>query len=168
MKINDVYRWKYKSTDGKLEPYWCKSQIGVVKENAHGLYMEDTYSTTNNATFTVEYVNENIDLTYLGNLDEFELKNKYDVVYYSPDDIMDLTHRNSYGHKIYVRKGAKKCLEKMKMVVQHHMEYYKYQAESALREIERLEQSVKSLSDNSYIPINDTVLSNMGLLSKGN
>ena len=158
MKKNDVFQWGYKSIDGMFEPYWCKARICIVKEKSSGeLYLEDIYGLSENKVFTIDEAEQKLDLTPIGNMDEFELKTKHDMVYYHSRDIMNLTHPNSYGSQIYIRKGAEKSLEKMRLIMQAHIDYYKRQADYAANEAKRLEEQLGNLTVDSYVPRHENV-----------
>ena len=152
MKKNDVYRWWYKDASNRFEPYWCKSCIGIVKDNGDELYLVDTYGLSNNTVFGMGYIEENLDLVFLGNLDDFELIKEWDVVYYDDSDIMDLTHSNSYGPLIYVRKGAVRSIEKMRSVLLAQLEKCRYKADYYTREVEDYERRLNELTVDSHIP----------------
>lgn len=107
----DVFRWHYETTEGMHSPYWCKSQIAVCKTNGDLVRLEDTYwggFGSDNHNLFREIGNINVEL--IGNLHDFEPCKRWDLEYYDPKDILDISHSN-VGERLYLRKGAKKCVK---------------------------------------------------------
>lgn len=164
MKNQDVYRWSYKNTEGMFEPYHCKSRIGIYRDEKNVL--ADTFwsgSYHNNRCFSMKECEELIDLTYLGNLDDFESASKSDQAMYDDKDFLNLNHSNSSRGNCYLRKGAVKSKEKMHKIIKRNAaklkedyEYAKraYQWEIAKLDSEELEYVSAldgvSLADDSY------------------
>jgi len=147
IKLNDIYRWSW--TDDKLKhlnhgnnggtTYWCVSQICVVKQYKSGeLYLEDTYWHGNsNRVFDLSQIGKNIELEYLGNFDEL-VEFKDDVNFYDEKEILNLNHPNSSRGNIYIKRGVKRSLEKMK-------NYAAFLIGEKEREISYLKNSVERL-----------------------
>lgn len=134
MKNQDVYRWSYKNTEGMFEPYHCKSRIGVYSEKDNML--RDTFWGTlssNGKWFSVKECEELLDLTYLGNLDDFEPASEYDQAMYNDKDFLNLNHSNSSRNNTYVRKGAIKSKEKMQKIIKRNAAKLKADYEYAKR-----------------------------------
>lgn len=153
MRKNDVFRWSYKNTGSMYMPYHCKSQICIAKQREDGyMYLEDTYwgSHSSNLRFSLKEAEESLELKFLGNLDDFEEKSEMETCYFSSKDIMDLSHSNS-RKQIYIRKGAKKNLNKMRKVIEANIEEYRKQAENALWSANKLREDLKNLTEDSYV-----------------
>lgn len=143
---NDVYRWNYtvaqieKLDNGSYRDfYWCKSQICIFD----GEKFEDTYwgRGSENKTFTPKEIGTKIELKFLGNIDDYTKQNygnyQFFTQYYSPEDILDLTHPNSFGAQIYLKNGAAKNVEIMRAAAQS--------------KIEEMERQLKNLTDDIRI-----------------
>lgn len=143
MKNQDVYRWSYKNTEDMFEPYHCKSRIGIYK--AERDVLADTFwsgSYHNNRCFSMKECEELLDLTYLGNLGDFESAREYDQAMYDDKDFLNLNHSNSSRGNCYLRKGAVKSKEKMHKIIKRNAAKlkadYEYARKAYQREIDKL------------------------------
>ena len=148
-KDGDIYRWRYsdsqlKDMDYKIDAgtlYWCCSQICVFK---NGKFV-DTYwttSDTHNNRFEASDVPGKYIVEYVENFDNLIKANKQDRAYYNDSDCVDISHANMTGGGFYIRKGAKKSLEKMAKIMnrkiyklQRDISYAESQLESAKKEL---------------------------------
>lgn len=155
MKPNDIYRWHY--TDEYLKKvnhdnnggttYWCCSQIAICRETQGGLMLYDTYWSGSDQK-AIDPISKNIILEYIGNFDELSKFNG-DINYYNPTDLIYLTHSNSFGNQIYIKKGAKKCLETTKTYIQRKIKEKEYAAQSAARDAERYKKVLDELTEDN-------------------
>jgi hypothetical protein len=169
-KNGDIVRWSF--TGNKLkklgrtdsEAYWCMSRIAIYKD---GRFV-DTYwhgGSSHNRSFTVseisispECVNSEIyEVSFIANIDDLNECRETEFSYYNESDFVNISHPNSTRTGFYIRKGATKSLEKMRKVILAHAEYYARQEASAKREVERLENDMKTLTTESYLPCNPDV-----------
>ena len=163
MKNQDVFRWYYKETLDKFEPYHCKARIAIF--NGEVLY--DIFwgkQPHNNHWFNSEDIDNLIELEYLGNLLDFEPARKSDRAMYNDVDFLDLNHSNNSRGNYYLRKGAVKSKEKMVKIIKRNAvklksdyEYAKVAYESEidkLNDINTIEyvfaKDGVSLADDSY------------------
>lgn len=142
MNEGDVFRWSYKA--GKLPSsdttaaYWCRSRIATYQ----GGFLGDTYWGESDRRWVRE---DEVDLTFLGNLNDYEPLSSKGRHYYDPADILDLSHANDTRRKPLVRKGAQPSPAAL-------IEYCKYQIEkeesakrSAERQIEFLQKAIADI-----------------------
>lgn len=153
MKVNDVYKWSY-INPSPMDPYWCKSRIIIVcKNNKDEFLLEDTYwsSGSSRTTFKEEHIGKIIEIEFLGNLDDYEPISKYHTRYYNPKDILDITHPNSMGSLIYLKKGAQKDLQIMEKELQYQITKCEDEIRYKKSVLEDLKQKLSTLSVDTYI-----------------
>ena len=155
MKLNDIYRWSY--TDEKMAEslkfwsqsylvYWATSRICICKQNADGsLYLEDTWSPCGD---NKRLEPSDVILEYLGNFDELD-KFTGDINHFNPSDIVDISHSNLFGNHIYIKKGAKKCLETVRAHIKREIEEKEYKAKSAAEDVIRYKKVLDELTEDN-------------------
>lgn len=157
-KEGDVFLWSWndkmleKLSDGNNggTTYWCKSRIGLVRKNYNHntLALYDTYfSGGNDTSWDEEKVTEELDLTYLGNLNDYRGAEPYERTCYKDSDCLDLNHPNSTRGNFYIRKDAVQCSEKKRKVIQRSKKRLELDIKYQLQQIERYKQL---LEDRSY------------------
>lgn len=165
-KDGDIYRWSWNDKEydkkelqrqsGTL--YWCCSRIGRVD----GDYLVDTYwgNTSGNTYFSFDDCKDKLELEYIGNMADLVKADPSERMYYLDEDCVDLNHPNSTSGNFYIRKGAKKNLDKMKRVLQRDITRMKKEIEYELNLIERQELILKGLTEdhNLYVNTNKTDL----------
>lgn len=117
-----------------FEPYHCKSRIGVYK--AEKDVLADTFWSGgyhNNRCFSMKECEELLDLTYLGNLDDFEPASEHEQAMYDDKDFLNLNHSNRSRNNTYVRKGVIKSKEKMQKIIKRNATKLKADYEYAKR-----------------------------------
>lgn len=150
LTINDVFRWYYKDTTGRFEPYHCKSRIMIF----NGDIFFDTFWGNvphRNTWFTQDEADNLLELQYLGNLDEFESCREHDQAMYDDKDFMNLNHSNSSRDNYYLRKGATKSLDKMKKVLKRNILDVESVYQSAKWDYERELRALEELTVDSYV-----------------
>jgi len=153
MKVNDVYRWSYIDPP-KIDPYWCKSQIIIVSKNNNDEFLlEDTYWSGGSSTriFKEHEVGKTIEIQFLGNLDDYEKISKYHTRYYNPKDILDISHKNSMGDLIYLKKGAQKDLQIMEKELQYQITKCEDEIRYKTSLLKDLQEKLSTLSVDTYI-----------------
>ena len=110
LKLGNYYRWSYKELPNSSyeQSYWCKSRIATVKESSAGLYLADTFWSISGSDYVLTAALDNIELEFLGNINDYERISENYVKYYDQSDILNLNHPNNTKGNIYVRKGANK------------------------------------------------------------
>ena len=150
LKKNDVFRWYYKDTSDRFEPYHCKSRIMMY----NGEIFYDTFwgnQAHRNTWFTPEEVDTLLELQHLGNLDEFEGCSQYEQAMYDDKDFMNLNHSNSSRDNYYLRKGATKSLDKMKKVLKRNILDVESVYQNAKWDYERELKALEELTVDSYV-----------------
>lgn len=154
-KNGDIYRWSWNDSEydkkelqvqsGTL--YWCCSRIGIVDED----YLIDTYwgYGSDNKFFTKEQCEDKLDLVYVGNMGELENADPSQRAYYLDEDCVDLNHPNSTRGNFYIRKGAKKNLDKMKRVLQREIRDKEESIEYVLSQIKNSKDLLQELTEDS-------------------
>jgi len=156
IKLNDIYRWSY--TSAKIssikayscDVYWAVSRICVAKQNAaNELYLEDTFwHGGDNKRFELSQINTEIELQYLGNFEEL-VEFKDDINFYEENQIINLNHSNSSRNNIYIKRGAKRSLEKMKKYAQFLIDEKEREVVYLKDNIERLRGKLSELNENN-------------------
>lgn len=143
-KDNDVCRWQYKNTGGMFEPYWCKSQIAVFKA---GTWFDTFWS---NELDRFPLPAKNIEIRYLGNLDDFKPCKSYDFDYYDDKDCLDLSHSNNSG-QYYARKDAVKSVDKIRAVLENNLRDAESKKQNAEYEIQRIKEKLENVTPDTWI-----------------
>ena len=165
-KTNDVYRWSYNEEMLKRKShgnnggttYWCVACIAIVKPDGR---LMDLYwgSDSSNEHFSPTFAEHNLELEFLGNLDDFRKGNEWERACYKDEDCLNLNHPNSSSGNFYIRKDAKQCTEKKRKVIQRSKRMLERQIESQLRQIECYRGILedKSYEDMQSIPVENDV-----------
>jgi hypothetical protein len=125
---DDIVFWSYSqkyidSLSYKNDLYWAKSRIAVF----NGEKFVDTYwNSGNNLSFTPEDIGDRFEIQYIGNFSDLDKQGNYAQFedlekYYDDDDIVDLNHPNSSRGNLYLRKGAKRSLTKIKKSLEYQI-----------------------------------------------
>lgn len=149
-KLNDVYRFRYNAEEHEKawsDLNWCFDGQLIVKENSKGLYLEDTYWTSDNRCFTLEEALNKGTLEFVCNLDDVEECSENPYNYYEDEDIFDLSYQNGCYRRIRVKKGAKRSKDKMREVLECKIAESKSKIESAQYEIEINKKKLQELEN---------------------
>lgn len=124
---DDIVIWNYSqkyidSLSYKNDLYWAKSRIAVFD----GQKFVDTYWSYDNLSFKPEEIGEKFEIQYVGNFADLDKQNDYvkfeDLEkYYDDADIVDLNHANNSRGNLYLRKGAKRSLTKIKEKLEYQI-----------------------------------------------
>lgn len=144
MKDGDIYRWRWKNEKldsyGSLySAYHCWSQIAEVREGV--LY--DTYWHDNNKMVS----RDDVELTLLGNKHEMSVIRKYDIAYYRPVDVVDTRHRNNTNAPIYLKEGASRNAEVMRIFLEGRIAKARSEIEFAQRRIEQSQADLEAIEN---------------------
>lgn len=124
-KDGDIYRWswndlEYEKRKQHHDMYWCCSRIAKVKTVDNDTFLEDTYwSSSTSRSFTQEQVVEQLDVTYLGNINDYVKARKEDQAMYDDADFLNLNYHNTHG-EYYTKVGAAKSKEKMVKIIKRN------------------------------------------------
>lgn len=102
---NDIYRWAWK--DGKAPIVGCYAHLAVFADGA----LRDTYWHDWRTQSCLDL--EKVELTLLGNIDDYREIYRWEAVYYDPADIIDMRHANNSNAPVYLLKSATKSPEHM-------------------------------------------------------
>lgn len=156
-KKNDIIFWSY--SEAKLlslkgySPYHCRSQIAVFNGEK---FVDTFWYGGENFSFGPEKIGSDIVVEYVGNFADLDRQNSridYLRQYYDPKDIVNLNHANNTSGNLYLRKGAKRCLETMKKFLsakiensEREIQYKKQSLESDKKSLENLtEETINSI-----------------------
>lgn len=132
--------------------YWCCNNIGIV--NPQGVLVDTYWNTdSNNKRFTQKDCEMRLDLEYVCNMDELEPAKEYMRVYYLDEDCVDLNHPISTRRKFYIKKGAKKNLDKMRKIIERNIKTIESEISSQLRDIERNKNLLENLNEDTLINV---------------
>jgi hypothetical protein len=163
-KDGDIFNWSW--TDSKIKKmnlqqqagttYWCKSRICIFNKSKE--VFKDTYwNGQDDFRFYLDDINKDIKLEFIANINELRPCEITEFNYYDNSDCINISHPNMTRSGRYIKKDAKRSLDKMKRVVEAHLEHYKTQARYAAQEVVRMEEDLKSLTVESYVPCRDDV-----------
>lgn len=164
MKDKDVYQWHYTSKKAaKLQEstsslYHCKSNIAIY--NGSRDLLIDTYwhGFSDNSTFNAKQIENDLSLDFIANLNDLVPCRKAQANYYKDEDFVNLSHPNNTTSDVYyIRKGAEKCLDKMKIVLRKHIEHYDHKAEYAKVQADRIREDLVTLTLDSWVPCDPDV-----------
>jgi hypothetical protein len=164
-KEGDVYRWSYndvmlkKKSDGNNggTTYWCCARIAICFTDGS---ITDTYwhgGSSSNKWWTEEEAVNQLELTFLGNLNDYEIGSKYDRVYYSDDDCLDLSHPNHTRGDFYIKKDAVRDTDKMKRILKRNITKVSREIEYQLRSLEKWKNELKDFDVDMYLMAHDGV-----------
>lgn len=138
----DIYRWTYKDigSNTSTTAYWCKSQIAYFKDSK----LFDTYWSDRSIWFPLETVEKVLNLEYIENFNNLE-ELKDNKEYYKEEDIIDLSHPNSYGKLLYKKKGAGRNRQVMIELAKYALDEWKRKKESAVYNIIRAQSELNNL-----------------------
>lgn len=164
-KVGDIFRWswndktlkKYKHKIDAGTLYWCLSKICIFKED--GRYYDTYWSsiTNQNRIFTKKEAEEKLELEYIANINDLVEIDERERAYYNDKDIVDIRHANMIRGGVYLRKGAKKSLSKMKKIMKRNIKKLQNELDILLAQIEDMENRLSKLDIDSRIPIVDRV-----------
>lgn len=138
----DIYRWEWdpEKLDVKHGPFgsyhYC-SQLAFVR---HGTLF-DTYWCTGQRVL----LPDDVVLTFLGNVADYDEVTSGCVHYHEASDIIDMRHSNSSRAQIYLRKNARRSVAQMTAFLTEKIEEATREKESAERAIERHTANLKKL-----------------------
>lgn len=134
LRDGDVFRWEWIDPP-EHAPYWCKSQIAVVR----GGELFDTYWEASSPT---RILKDRVKLTLLGNLYEMTQITRGDEQYYDPADVVDMRHANSSRASIYIQPGAVRSAAKIVDRIRRKIEEAQNTKRHAELTIERLTETL--------------------------
>ena len=156
----DIVFWSYiLPHNGATDRYWCKAKMAVYFEDLqqfHDLYWihrhGEKYSKINSSgfIFSPNQIGQIIQVDYKGNLDEFDRKSSnwdYLVKYYDESDLLCLDHGNDSSHNMYLRKGAKKSLARIKCALEHKISDLEGQIRYATSRLAEVKKDLKGLTE---------------------
>ena len=171
LKDGDIFRWRWNEKyhkENKLKQlsgtlYWCMSCIFIWREEKQ--VFEDTYwiydlfkYKYDSRHWDKEEVQENMLLTYIDNLYNLKKVN-YKSVFkdYDKDDCIDLTHPNNTSGQYFIKKSAKKSLKKKQLMIEAHITHYRDRSKYLSSQVDKLEESLKTLNNDTYTPCDHDV-----------
>ncbi len=150
MKQGDIFSWRWKADHPRREQcngtgtlYWCMSQIAVVDERGE---LVDTYWHGRDGHRVGA---DDVDLEFIANTDDIVAASEEMRNYYADSDIVNLNHANSSRDNFYLRKGAKRCPDKIRASLNYKIECAEIERRSAERTVERCNQMLVLLDDNN-------------------
>lgn len=152
LKVNDVYSFTYRPevAKDKFEPYHCFDGQLIVKQYDSGkFYLEDTYWTSNNRTFTRTEALKQGFLKFKCNLDDVDEIIQCDVIYYEDKDIVNLSHQHGCYKRFVLKKGAKRSKKKMLFAAKKMISDHENKINYSSREIEQLKEKIKKIKSNN-------------------
>ena len=150
IKLNDVYKFRYHEevrNKKAFDLYWCFDGQLVVKENKNGLYLEDTYWSSDSRKFTLEEALKDGILTFVCNLDDVVECGEYDTQFYADEDIFNLSHQKGCYKKYCVRKDVNRSTEKMKFVLAEKIKSEERKIQWATSDLKRYKEKLQEVEN---------------------
>lgn len=135
---DDVVRWRF-SENTKFRSnnrYWCKSQFAIL--NKKGMFADTFWH--GGDKFVFEPNSYEVELTYLGNLNDYEPCGRDVFRYYRAEDIMDISHSND-SKAIYLRRGAKKNAAVMFAAIEKEIQDAQSKSDWYSRRVQQLKET---------------------------
>ena len=165
LKEGDIYFWEFskeyilgnptKADAGTL--YWCCSRIATVRDGK----LLDTYWYSGDNKDVGHFLEKGFvkqkNLRYVGNFSELRKVQPYERAYYLDEDCIDLNHANNSSGNFYIKKDAKKSLEKMKKVLHRKKQHISNEVRYLERQLGAISRDLDTLSEESYITVPDEV-----------
>lgn len=166
MKDKDIYQWRYnqkkldqmKSGINAGTIYFCCSCIGIW--DAKNKRLIDTYwdwESGGNKYFEKQEIKNNLELKYIGNLDNLRPCDKCEFNNYNDSDCINISHSNMSQSGFYIKKNAKPSLTKKRKVIKKHIEHYEHKIKYYKNDVRRLKEDLKNLTIDSSVPCDPDV-----------
>lgn len=150
IKHGDVFRWHY--TDDELKrknhgdnggtTYWAASCVAIANERGE---LVDTWSGYGqNMTFNQEDIGKTIEVTYLGNINDYRKADKSEQAMYLDSDCMDINHANSSKGNFYIKKDAVINEGKKRKIIQRNIRKLEAEIKYQLTMIKRYKEMLVS------------------------
>lgn len=149
LKVGDYFRWYYKDTKGMFEPYHCKSNLCKFTDKFQKSgELRDLFWSMGDDSNYGHLKLDNLELTFLGNINDYVEIREYEMAYYDDSDLMDISHSNhskNCGGVFFVRKNAVHSKSKIKESIDRKLEDAKYKLKSAQHDIDYLQKKLTVL-----------------------
>ena len=150
LKNGDHFRWQYDNTVDVAEySYWCKSQMCVW----NGEKFKDWFWSMGYCSESYTLPEGCVLLSFMGNINDYEECNEYQLKYYDDSDILNRNHSNhskGWGNCFFIKKGAKRSREKIKQCLLYKLEEAEYKISSAMNDKKIAEKGLANLNDPDY------------------
>lgn len=159
LKTNDVYSFRFNKEYREKNQYTnhCFDGQFIVKQRENGeLYFLDTYWASKHDGFkhrgdhrsmSVSDALKNGHLEYICNLDEVEEIREHDLVYYSDDDLFNLSYQHGCYKFFVKKKGAVRDVIKMERIILEKISYCEDSINSMKRDIVSYKETLQRLKD---------------------
>ena len=148
LKVGDHFRWQYdEAREGAS--YWCKSQMCVWD----GRSFKDLFWSMGTGAQSYELPVDFLLLSFMGNINDYEECNEYQLKYYDDIDILNRCHSNhskGWGGCFFIKKGAKRSREKIKQYLLDKLEEADYNIQSATRDKLKVQEDLDNLNNLDY------------------
>ena len=148
LKVGDHFRWQYDETREGAS-YWCKSQMCVWD----GRSFKDLFWSMGTGSESYTLPEDCVLLSFMGNINDYEECNEYQLKYYDDIDILNRCHSNhskGWGGCFFIKKGAQRSREKIKQGLLYKLEESEYNIRSAMNDKLRTEKELDNLSNPDY------------------
>lgn len=130
-KDGAIFKWRYQDVERHRQDlaYWAVSQIAILKDG----WIEDTWSSSQPRTWLLADAQRLLKLNFVANLNDLEKTTPSNARYFNRVDIIDISHANSFGSQIYLKKGAEKCAETIHKLAEEYLSEKARDEEWAIR-----------------------------------
>lgn len=150
LRVGDHFHWQYDETvNVEQYSYWCKSQMCVWD----GYSFRDLFWDMGNGSQSYVLKPENVLLSFMGNINDYEECTEYQLKYYDESDILNRTHSNhskGWGNCFFIKKGAQRSREKIKQGLLYKLEEAEYNIRSAMNDKLQTEKELDNLNNPDY------------------
>jgi len=111
-------------------------------------FLVDTYWSGGNRRFTEAKIKEEMELTFVANLNDLkQVNHKDDFNNYDDADCIDISHPNDLNGGFYIKKTAKPSIKKKQKVLIAHIKHAKSKIEFYQHQIDRCNKSLNNLKE---------------------
>lgn len=140
----DVFRWHFKPGSAPNKDltlaYWCKCHIAMYENG----FLGDIYWGRDDKRALRE---DEVDLTFIGNINDYEKVADYNAVLYDASDVMNLRHANYPNAPLLLRRGATRSPEAAIAWLRRQIEDEEGTKRRATSRIADLEKSIAMIED---------------------
>lgn len=150
LQIGDHFRWEFNDIVNIGEySYWCKSKMCIWD----GKKFKDLFWSMGTGSESYTLSVEDVLLSFMGNINDYEECNEYQLKYYDDGDILNRNHSNhskGWGNCFFIKKGAKRSREKIKQGLLYKLEEVEYKISSAISDKQMVEKELVNLNNPDY------------------
>lgn len=118
-KDGDIFNWYYADIEQHIKDYtyWAVSQIAIFNDG----FLTDTWSSAQSRNWLEVDAKRLLKLTFIANLNDLISTTPSNARYFNQSDVINISHSNSMGPQIYLKKGAVRCAETIHKLAEKYL-----------------------------------------------